>query len=488
MSTVRVRFAPSPTGDPHLGNIRTAVFDYLFARATGGTFILRVEDTDRARLNDGSLERMYEALAWLGIEPDEGVYVDGQGKVCQRGDVGPYVQSERKEIYGKYAKELLEAGKAYRCFATAEELDEMRKAQQAAGQPPRYDRRFRDLPREESDSRAAAGDPFVIRQAMPLTGEVLVHDVIRGDVSFQCSDLDDHVLLKADGYPTYQFANVVDDHLMGITHVLRGEEYVSSAPKNVLLYQAFGWEAPTWAHLPLIVGADKAKLSKRHGAETVLAYRDKGYLPEAILNTLAFIGWNPGTEEEFFTKDQLSERFTLERIQKAAAVFNPERLDFVNGHYIRQMTDEVVAQHMLPWLQKDGIQVTDKSYLAKVAGLLKERFKHFDETAAFSWFFFKRPDVTDELKDLVVPKKLTYEQVQENLRFAVEILEELEDWSQESLHTTLMEAIAGAGKKNGEVLWPIRAALTGEAASPGAFEMLEVLGKAESLERVRPLL
>ncbi len=488
MSNVRVRFAPSPTGDPHLGNIRTAVFDYLFARATGGTFILRVEDTDRARLNDGSLERMYEALAWLGIEPDEGVYVDGQGNICQRGDVGPYIQSERKEIYGRYAKELLEAGKAYRCFATSEELDVMRKEQQAAGLPPRYDRRFRDLPREESDSRAAAGDPFVIRQAMPLTGEVLVHDVIRGDVSFQCPDLDDHVLLKADGYPTYQFANVVDDYLMEITHVLRGEEYVSSAPKNVLLYQAFGWEAPTWAHLPLIVGADKAKLSKRHGAETVLAYRDKGYLPEAILNTLAFIGWNPGTEEEFFSKEQLAERFTLERIQKAAAVFNPERLDFVNGHYIRQMTDEVVAEHMLPWLERDGIQVSDRGYLVKVAALLKERFKHFDETSGFTWFFFKRPEVTDALRELVVPKKLTYEQVQENLRFAVEILEELEDWSQDSLHTTLMEAIAEASKKNGEVLWPIRAALTGEPASPGAFEMLEVLGKAESLERLRPLL
>jgi glutamyl-tRNA synthetase len=431
---------------------------------------------------------MYEALAWLGIEPDEGVYVDGQGVICQRGEVGPYIQSERKELYANYAKELMEAGKAYRCFATSEELDAMRKAQQAAGQPPRYDRRFRDLSREESDSRAAAGETFVIRQAMPLTGEVLVHDAIRGDVSFQCSDLDDHVLLKADGYPTYQFANVIDDHLMGITHVLRGEEYVSSAPKNVLLYEAFGWEVPTWAHLPLILGADKAKLSKRHGAETVLVYRDRGYLPEAMLNTLAFIGWNPGTEEEFFTKDQLAEKFSLERIQKAAAVFNPERLDFVNGWYIRQMSDEQVASHMLPWLEKDGIHVNDQDYLVKVAALLKERFKHFDETAAFTWFFFKRPDISDALKDLVVPKKLTFEQVQENLRFAVEILEELEDWSQDSLHASLMEAIADAGKKNGEVLWPIRAALTGEAASPGAFEMLAVLGKDESLDRIRPLL
>lgn len=488
MSNVRVRFAPSPTGDPHLGNIRTAVFDYLFAKGQGGTFILRVEDTDQARINDGSLERMYEALKWLGIEPDEGVYVDGQGTIQQRGDHGPYVQSQRKDIYADYAKQLLEAGKAYRCFATPEELDEMRKAQQAAGKPPRYDRRFRDLPREESDRRASAGEPFVIRQAMPLTGDVRVHDVIRGEVSFQCADLDDHVLLKKDGYPTYQFANVVDDHLMEITHVLRGEEYVSSAPKNQLLYEAFGWQAPVWVHLPLILGADKAKLSKRHGAETVLVYRDRGYLPEAMVNALAFLGWNPGTEEEFFSKEQLAEKFSLERIQKAAAVFSPERLEYVNGWYIRQMTDAQVAEHMRPWLEKSGVHIEDASYLEKVAGLLKERFKHFDETSAFSWFFFKRPEVTEELKNLIVPKKLTYEQVQENLRFAVEILGDLEDWDQETLHTELMVAIADAGKKNGDVLWPIRAALTGEAASPGAFEMLAVLGKEESLARIQPFL
>jgi glutamyl-tRNA synthetase len=486
--TTRVRFAPSPTGDPHLGNIRTAVFDYLFAKATGGAFLLRVEDTDRERLNDGSVERMYEALKWLGIEPDEGVYVDGQGNICQRGDVGPYIQSERKNIYAEYAKELLEAGKAYRCFATSEELEEMRKAQQAAGLPPRYDRRFRDLPCEESDRRATAGEAFVIRQAMPLEGEVLVKDLIRGDVTFKCQDLDDHVLLKKDGYPTYQFANVVDDHLMGITHVLRGEEYVSSAPKNVLLYQAFGWEPPIWAHLPLILGSDKAKLSKRHGAETVLIYRDRGYLPEAMLNALAFLGWNPGTEEEFFNKEELAKRFTLERIQKAPAVFGPERLDYVNGWYIRQLSNAEVAHYMKPWLEKEGVELNDEAYLERVASLLKDRFKHFDETYAFSWFFFKRPEVTEELKSLIVPKKLELETVRENLAFAIEILEKLADWSHHSLHTTLMEAITSAGKKNGEVLWPIRAALTGEVASPGAFEMLEVLGKEESLVRLRNLL
>lgn len=485
--TVRTRFAPSPTGDPHLGNIRTAVFAYLFAKAQGGTFILRVEDTDQARLNPGSVERMYEALAWLGIEPEEGVYVEND-TVLQRGEHGPYIQSERRAIYKEYAEQLLAEGKAYRCFATPEELDEMRKAQQAAGQPPRYDRRFRDLPKEESDARAAAGDPFVIRQTMPLSGSVTVKDVIRGEVTFQNADLDDHVLLKRDGFPTYQFANVIDDHLMEITHVLRGEEYVSSAPKNQLLYEAFGWTAPTWVHLPLILGHDKSKLSKRHGAETVLVYRDRGYLPEAILNVLAFIGWNPGTEEEIFTKDELVQRFTLERIQKAAAVFAIDRLDYVNGLYIRNLPVETVAAKMQPFLDQADLKPSSHEYLLTVAGVLQDRFKHFDETEEISWFFFKRPEISEEMRQIVIPKKLDWEQTKVNLEFVRGVLANQEDWSQTALHDMLIPAIAEAGKKNGDVLWPIRATLTGVAASPGAFEMLAILRKEESLARLDALI
>jgi glutamyl-tRNA synthetase len=483
----RIRFAPSPTGDPHLGNIRTAVFDYLFARSTGGTFILRVEDTDQTRLNPGSVERMYEALAWLGVEPDEGVIVR-DGKITQQGEYGPYIQSERKAIYAEYAQQLLASGKAYRCFATPEELDAMRAEQQAKHLPPRYDRRYRDLPVEEAEARAAAGEPFVIRQAMPLEGTITVHDAIRGDVTFNCADLDDHVLIKRDGFPTYQFANVVDDHLMQITHVMRGEEYVSSMPKNELLYQAFGWQAPVWVHLPLILGSDKAKLSKRHGAETVLVYRDRGYLPEAMLNALAFLGWNPGTEEEIFTKEELGKRFVLERIQKAPAVFDPARLEYVNGLYIRQLPVERVVEHMKPFLEKAGLQPQSEEYLRTVAQVLQDRFKHFDETEEISWFFFKRPDVTEELRTLITPKKLDWATTKKNLQFAHDILMSHDTWSQESLHDILIPAIAEAGKKNGDVLWPIRAALSGAPASPGAFEMLSILGKDESLERIARVL
>ena len=486
--TVRVRFAPSPTGKQHLGGLRSAAFNALFAKSQGGVFILRIEDTDQARFVEGSTEDLAESLKWLGIEATEGVYLDDQGKLAERGDFGPYTQSKRLPLYAKYANELLESGKAYRCFATAEELDEMRKAQQAAGLPPRYDRRFRDLPREESDRRAAAGEPFVIRQAMPLSGTTTVRDVVRGEISFNNADLDDHVLLKADGFPTYQLASVVDDHSMEISHVLRGEEWLPSAPKNVLLYEAFGWTSPVWVHIPLVLGPDKSKLSKRHGAEPILTYRDRGYLPEALLNVIAFLGWNPGTEEEMFTPEELGQRFSIERIQKAPAVFSTERLDYVNGWYIRRLPVAEVAAKMRPYLAAAGLTPASDAYLLDVAAMLQDRFKHFDETEAISWFFFKRPEVNEALRTVVTPKKLDWEQTRSNLQFAHDFLAAQTDWSQTALHDALIAAIAEAGKKNGDVLWPIRAALTGEPASPGTFEMLSILGRDESLARLDAIL
>jgi len=495
--SVRVRFAPSPTGKQHLGGLRSAVFNQLFALSQKGTFILRIEDTDQARFVEGSVEDLTESLNWLGITPDEGVYMAPDGTIQERGDFGPYVQSKRLEIYREHVERLVAEGKAYRCFATPAELEEMRKQQQAMSLPPRYDRRFRDYPAEEVEKRLAAGEPYVIRQAMPLGGDVIVHDAVRGEITFQCAELDDHVLLKADGFPTYQLANVVDDHLMQISHVLRAEEWLPSAPKNVLLYEAFGWEPPVWVHLPQVLGEDKSKLSKRHGAEPILTYRDRGYLPQALLNVLAFLGWNPGSEEEIFTHEELGKHFTLERIQKAGAVFNPDRLDYMNGVYIRALPVGEVAEQMKPYLEKAEIvakspraDLSDAEYLLLVARLLQDRFKHFDETKEFSWFFFSRPKPDQNLKELVVPKRATWEEVLPILTAAIDVLEELpaDAWTIEALELALISFAQKNEYKNGIVLWPIRAALTGESATPGSFEMLSALGREESLIRLRAVI
>jgi len=486
--TVRVRYAPSPTGDLHLGSLRTVIFDWLFARSQGGTFILRIEDTDRNRLVEGAVERQLQGLAWMGLNPDEGVCLDNEGNVTEKGPYGPYTQSERLPIYKEHAEELIKAGHAYRCFCTAERLETMRAEQQAQGHIPKYDQLCRTISPEESEKRAQ-NEPFVIRHALPINTSVTINDIIRGDLTFNSKDVEDYVLLKTDGFPTYHLANIVDDHLMKITYVLRGEEWIPSIPKNILLYQAFGWEPPVYAHVPVILGPDgKHKLSKRDGDVSVIDYKTKGYLPQALFNVLTFVGWSPGTEEEFFTPEELVKRFTLERVQKSPGAFSFDRLDFVNGWYIRQLPTEDVAKAMLPYMEKAGLSAHSPEYLLTVATVLQERFKHFDETEEVSWFFFKRPTVTEELRQLVTPKKNDWSMTLENLHFAHDILKSHDNWSQDSLHDTLIAAIATAEKKNGDVLWPIRASLSGSAASPGAFEMLSILGKEESLARLEAVI
>lgn len=480
--TIRTRYAPSPTGNPHLGNLRTAVFSYLVAKASGGQFILRVEDTDQARKVEGSIEYILESLEWLGISPDEGVVLR-DGKLTEVGEYGPYTQSERLALYSEKADELVASGSAYRCFCSAERLDEMRKEQQKNHQAPRYDRCCRGIEAEESAVRAES-ESFVIRHAIPDDRTVSFTDIIRGEISFQSNDLDDYVLMKSDGFPTYQLANVVDDNLMKITHVLRGEEWIPSTPKNLLLYEAFGFEAPHYAHLPLILGPDKAKLSKRHGAEPILTYRDQGYLPEAILNVLAFLGWSPGTEEEFFTKEQLIERFQLEKVQKGAAIFNQERLEYVNGWYIRHLPVEEVAEKMLPYLQEAGLASELNDFVMKVATTVQERLKYFNETVEVSQFFFQRPEVNLELIQLMIPKKSSQEELKTVFLQVSQYLEGLEDWTVEVLEEKLRSFITEHQLKPMQVLWPIRACLTGVPASPGTFEMLAILGKEESLARM----
>ena len=500
--SVRVRFAPSPTGDLHLGAIRAAVFNYLFARHMGGTFIFRLEDTDQKREKEGSAEGICKALNWLGITPDEGVYLDDQGKLSSKGPFGPYIQSERLPIYHDHVNVLLDTGKAYRCFCSAERLTEMRGDQEENHLPPRYDRLCRALSRAESDLRAENGESFVVRQAMPEGEEVVFEDMIKGTISFNSKDLDDHVLLKSDGFPTYQLANVVDDHLMEISHVLRGDEWIPSTPKNLLLYKAFGWQAPQYAHLPVILSPDKKhKLSKRDGAEPVLSYAARGYLPDGVLNFLAFLGWSPGTEEEFFLNQELCERFQLEKVQKAAAVFDPLRLDFVNGWHIRHLQLGEVVERMIPYWEeavlvvKDGDSylpahetffsaVTFSEHLLAIASAVQEKMKHFDETVSLTEFFFLRPETNFEI---IIPKKGDLETTKNIVREALVSLEAISptEWVHAKLEEVLRAFIAEKGYKAMDVLWPIRAILTGKPASPGAFEMLAVLGREESILRLR---
>jgi len=330
MSEVRVRFAPSPTGLVHIGSLRTALYNYLFARKNNGTCILRIEDTDRARFVEGAIENLFDTMGWAGISFDE--------SINEESEFGPYKQSGRLEIYKKHIQQLLDEGNAYPCFATAEELEKMREDQIAAGQDPKYDGRFRDYPKEKAKERMAK-EPYVIRMRVPQDGETIINDIVRGEVVFKNEVLDDQVISKSDGFPTYHLANVVDDHLMKISHVIRGEEWLPSTPKHVLLYNFFGWELPQFAHLPLLLNADRSKLSKRQGDVAVEDYRKKGFLPQALVNFVALLGWNPsdGTDQEIFSMDELIDSFSLEKVNKAGAVFDVSKLEWMNGTYIRKI-------------------------------------------------------------------------------------------------------------------------------------------------------
>src|SRR5438270_13246092 len=352
--SIRVRYAPSPTGALHLGGARTALFNYLYARQQGGKFLLRIEDTDRARLKEGSQTSIEDGLRWLGMAWDE----------------RPIIQSERKEAYAAAAQSLLESGAAYRCFCTPERLEQMRAEQRARHEPERYDRRCRSIPREESDRRAEAGERFVIRQAMPLEGATTFHDLVMGTVTFRNDTLDDHVLLKSDGFPTYHLAFAVDDHESRISHVIRGDGWLPSAPKHLLLFQAFDWLPPAFAHVPLVLGPDKKPLAKRHGAKDVLEYREAGYLPEAVDNFIAFLGWSPGTEEDILTMDQLIERFSIEKIQPSPAVANLERLDWLNGQFIRRLPADQLAARLAPRLPQVSVEA-----IVPLVPLVQERLR-----------------------------------------------------------------------------------------------------------------
>jgi glutamyl-tRNA synthetase len=469
---IRVRFAPSPTGYLHVGGLRTALYNFLFAKQRGGKFILRIEDTDQSRKVEGAVENLIETLKWAGVVYDEGPDRDG--------GVGPYVQSQRLELYGQHAKQLIDLDKAYYCFCTSERLDEVRKKQIELKQSPSYDRHCRNISTAESEKRVGAGERYVIRMKVPLDGEITFEDVIRGKVTIACKMLDDQVLIKSDGFPTYHLGVVVDDHLMGITHIIRGEEWLSSVPKHILLYQYFGWELPVLVHLPLLLNPDKSKLSKRQGDVAVEDYRAKGYLKEAIVNFIAFLGWNPGDEREIFSMDQLIQEFSLERVGKSGAVFNVDKLNWLNQQHIKLKSNEELAQLIKPYVQKGEWNNVDGQYLLKVIGLMKERLAFPQDFIEMSGFFFRDPESFDESGF----KKNWEPESCDRLKIFAEHLGLLQEFSHSSIETALRQLSEELLIKPSKLIHPVRIALSGRTIGPGLFEMMELLGKETVVRRL----
>ena len=472
MSKIRTRFAPSPTGYMHVGNLRTALYAYLIAKKEDGDFILRIEDTDRERLKDGAVDVIYSTLRETGLIWDEGPDVGGQS--------GPYVQSERKPIYMEYARKLVESGHAYYCFCTKERLESLHNE---AGGIAKYDGHCRDIPLDEADRRIASGEPFVIRQKMPRDGVSSFEDAVFGLVEIDNSELEDQILIKSDGYPTYNFANVIDDHLMAITHVVRGNEYLSSTPKYNLLYDAFGWERPVYVHCPPIMKDAHTKLSKRNGDASYQDLIAKGYISEAVLNYIALLGWSPKGEEEKFTLAELTRVFDVAGISKSPAIFDPEKLRWLNAEYIRAMSGEDFHKAVLPFIRQSvKSETADTSLIAKC---LHQRTEVMGEIGAQIDFIDALDDYSPEL--FVNKKsKSTVESSKTMLQAVIPALEALPEWSQEAIHDCLIGMAQRMEVKNGLLMWPVRIAASGRTVTPGgAVEVLGILGREESLRRLR---
>ncbi len=475
--TVRVRFAPSPTGHPHIGNIRTVVFNWLYARQNDGQFVLRIEDTDRTRYVDNAIPFITDSLRWLGMDWDEGPEVGG--------DYGPYIQSKRLDIYTQKAEELIEKGWAYRCDCSAERLNEVRERQRAQGDTPMYDGHCRDLPA----GAVSPDEPHVIRLKVPREGETLVRDLLHGDIAFDNRLLDDQILLKTDGYPTYHLAVVIDDHMMGITHIMRGDDWISSTPKRVLLYQAFGWEPPIYAHVPLVLGPDGKKLSKRHGAVSIDEFRRQGYLPEALFNFLALLGWAPGEgdEQEVFSRAELIERFRLERINLASAVFDYNKLNWMNGVYIRALDTETLLDHLIPFWADAGLIPTPVPAemlhtLRVLVPLVQERLKTLRDVVELTDFVFT--DIDRPTIEKLLPKKMTPAQSLETVRQVQALLADLVHFDAESMEAPLRQLAKDLDIKPGQLFGIMREALTGKQVSPPLFGSIEALGREKTLQRL----
>jgi glutamyl-tRNA synthetase len=481
-TSVRVRFAPSPTGYPHVGNIRTALFNWLFARHEGGSFIVRIEDTDVTRKVQGAVKAILDSLTWLGLDWDEGPEVGG--------NYGPYMQSERLDMYRQTAERLIAQGDAYYCYCSPERLEQMRAEQVRRKQPPGYDRHCRDLTPEERARKEAEGITPVVRFKVPLEGQTRFNDLIYGDVVFEHSTIDDFILLKSDGYPTYHLANVVDDHAMEISHVIRADEWLSSTPRHLLLYKALGLEPPQFIHHPMILGPDRSKLSKRHGAVSVIQYRDEGYLPEAMVNFLALLGWSLDDKTEILSRQQLIDNFSLERISKTGAIFNREKLDWMNGVYIRNLTADEFFAAAQPYLMTDEVAgkalIANEAYVKAALPLVQERARTLAEVAELTRFFFV--DELDYEPELLVGKNMDKDSTVKALKAAQQKLSPLSAFDADSLEGVLRPLAAELGLKTGQLFGTLRVAVTGRTAAPPLFATMAVLGKERCRKRIEAAL
>ena len=486
MGNVRVRFAPSPTGYLHIGGLRTALFNYLYARHTGGDMLLRIEDTDRTRFVEGALENLLKALKWSGIEIDEGVMLDENGEVTQKGDCGPYIQSERVEkgIYDKYINQLIEEGKAYYCFCSQERIDKVRDQQRADGLTPKYDGLCRSIPLEEAKKRVAAGEPHTVRLKLPVNRDITFNDRIKGKITFNTDDQDDQVLIKRDGFPTYHFAVVVDDHLMGITHVVRGDEWVSSTPKHVYLYEAFGWEAPEYIHLPTVLNKDHKKYSKRNGDGMVEDFIEEGYMAEGLINFLALLGWSPDSEEEIFTMKQLAEQFEFDRVNKTGAVFDKRKLDWVNGHYVRDLSVEELAEKIKPYLIKSGL--IDESYpedkLNLLAATWQSAIDKFSDAPELAKNYFIKDE--DMIWDEEAVEAIKTEDAKKLIDSFLNHLEKVDEIDSEFASTIMKKIQKETGIKGKNLWFPVRAAVTGSVHGPELSNAFVIMGKEKIKERL----
>jgi glutamyl-tRNA synthetase len=473
VAPVRVRIAPSPTGLPHIGTFRTFLFNWLYARKRGGAFVIRIEDTDRERLVPGAIEALLDAVEWFGLTWDEGPRVDGP--------YGPYEQSERLPIYHEHVQRLIEAGVAYRCYCSPARLTALREEQQARKEPPGYDRRCRNLTDAERAEQEATGTPSVVRFAVPLEGATTFNDVIHGEITWENRVLDDFVILKSDGFPTYHLAHLVDDRLMEITHVLRGEEWISSTPRHVLLYQAFGWEPPVFAHLPTILGPDRKKLSKRHGETGIAAFQEAGYLPEALLNYLALCGWAPSGDQEVLSLDELVEQFSLERVNRTGAIFDHAKLEWFNGLYMRAMSPDELASRLLPFLPPEAAAIS-RDQLVAITALIQDRLKTLADAPELVDFFLQED--LDYDATTLVQKGTTREQTIEALRQAQRVVELEDPFTHEALEAAFRALAERLGLKTNQLFMSTRIACTGKTATPPLFETMEVLGRARVMDRL----
>jgi len=483
---VRVRFAPSPTGYVHIGSLRTALYNYLYAQQNKGAYIIRVEDTDQTRLVDDAIEGMLKSMRWAGIDNDEGPAITGLDEIISKGDFGPYVQSQRLEIYQKYAEELVENGHAYHCFCSKERLDRLRETQKNDGMTSKYDGHCKHLSQEEINIKIKAGEPHVIRLNLPENREIEFVDRIKGRVTVNTSDLDDQVLMKTDGFPTYHMAVVIDDHLMEISHVVRGDEWLISTPKHIYLYEAFGWNPPEYVHLPVILNQSKKKLSKREGDVAVEDFRKKGYLPEALINYIALVGWSPETDEEIFSMTELIEQFSFERVSKSGGVFDIDKLNWMNNHYIKNYDLEKLTDLLMPYYIEHGYIdesefLSKRTWLIKVTDTLRERLNKLSDVESYKSLFIGNDTIIENEEAITVINEVG---VKALIQVFYDKIEATETLTVESVKVILKSIQKELKVKGKQLYMPVRVAITGQVHGPDIAMVMELIGKEVALSRV----